>query len=240
VQFVDGDCAVVDGWHKAAVEFLDAHPDVAGVCGRRRERYPERSIYNLLCDIEWNTPIGEAKACGGDVMMRVEALAAAKGFRSMLIAGEEPELCLRLRAAGWRIWRLDREMTLHDAAMTSFSQWWKRSIRTGYAFAEGVLLHGARPERHWVQESLSSWLWGLVPLLFAVICTALFGPLGLAAFGIYPLQVVRLALQGKGSPRENWWRAVFLVIGKFPEMLGQLKFLRHRCLGGRSHLIEYK
>src|SRR5882762_4098126 len=81
VQFVDGDCAVVDGWPEAAAEFLDAHPDVAGVCGRRRERYPERSIYNLLCDIEWNTPVGEAKACGGDVMMRVEALGAAKGFR---------------------------------------------------------------------------------------------------------------------------------------------------------------
>jgi len=240
VQFVDGDCAVVDGWPEAAAEFLDAHPDVAGVCGRRRERYPERSIYNLLCDIEWNTPVGEAKACGGDVMMRVEALGAAKGFRPSLIAGEEPELCVRLRAAGWRIWRLDQEMTLHDAAMTGFGQWWKRSMRAGYAFAEGALLHGARPERHWVRESLSAWFWGLGFLLFAVVCTALFGPLGLAAFAIYPLQVVRLALRGKRSPRENWWRAVFLVIGKFPELLGQLKFLTHRCVGGRSHLIEYK
>jgi hypothetical protein len=33
---------------------------------------------------------------------------------------------------------------------------------------------------------------------------------------------------------------VFLVLGKFPEMLGQMKFFLHRHLGGQSRLIEYK
>ena len=46
---------------------------------------------------------------------------AASGFNATLIAGEEPELCLRLRQKGWEIWRLDAEMTLHDAAMTKFN-----------------------------------------------------------------------------------------------------------------------
>jgi GT2 family glycosyltransferase len=240
VQFVDADCTVVAGWLEAAVEFLDAYPDVAGVCGRCRERYPERSIYNLLCDIEWDTPVGEAKACGGNAMMRAHALATANGFRSSLIAGEEPELCLRLRAAGWRIWRLDKEMTLHDAAMTRFSQWWKRSKRSGYASAEGASLHGTPPERFLVRESRRAWFWGLGLPLLAFICTSLVGPAGLMAFAIYPLQVIRLALRGNRSRRENWWRAVFLVIGKFPEMLGQAKFISDRAFGRRSKLIEYK
>ena len=240
VQFVDGDCEVVDGWLKAAVEFLDAHPRVAAVCGRRRERYPGRSIYNLLCDIEWDVPIGEAKACGGDAMMRIDAFEKAGGYRADLIAGEEPELCVRLRAAGWRVWRLQQEMTLHDAAMSRFGQWWKRTVRGGYAYALGADLHGSPPERSGVRESRSAWFWGLGLPLFAFACTAFIGPFGLAALFVYLLQMVRLALRGERSARENWLRAAFLVLGKFPEMLGQAKFLLDRAFGNRSSLIEYK
>jgi hypothetical protein len=36
--------------------------------------------------------------------------------RAAQSAGEEPELCVRLRRRGWRILRLDAEMTRHDAA----------------------------------------------------------------------------------------------------------------------------
>ncbi|WP_445241601.1 glycosyltransferase family A protein [Microcoleus vaginatus] len=91
VQFVDGDCEVVDGWIDRAYNELAAKPEVAAVCGRRRERYPEASIYNQLCDIEWDTPIGETKACGGDSMMRASAFQQVEGFNPALIAGEEPE-----------------------------------------------------------------------------------------------------------------------------------------------------
>ena len=240
VQFIDGDCAVVAGWLEKAAAFLDAHRDVAAVCGRRRERYPERSIYNMLCDFDWDAPIGKTKACGGDVMMRIDAFEKVSGYRADLIAGEDPEVCVRLRAAGWNIWRLGEEMTLHDAAMTRFGQWWRRAVRGGYAYAEGAALHGALPERHGVRESLGAWLWGLGLPLFALVCTALFGPLGLIAFAAYPLQVVRLALRGDRSRRENWWGALFLVIGKFPEMLGQLKCLTHHWLRRKPGLIEYK
>src|ERR1700678_63187 len=160
VFFVDGDCEVIQGWLEHASRFLDQHPDVAVVCGSRRERYPEKSVYNTLCDIEWmQYPVGETKACGGDAMMRQDAFEQANGFRPDLICGEEPELCVRLRQVGWRIWRLADDMTLHDAAMYRFSQWWKRMLRGGYAFAQGVALHGAPPERHWVAESRRAWVW---------------------------------------------------------------------------------
>jgi len=240
VQFIDGDCEIVVGWLDAAVEFLDAHPDVAAVCGRRRERHPERSIYNLLCDIEWDTPAGEAKACGGDVMMRTKALAAVNGYRASLIAGEDPELCVRLRATGWRIWRLAEEMTLHDAAILYFRQWWTRTLRAGYAYAQGADLHGAPPERHGVHESRSAWLWGLGVPVATLVLSLWLGAWALLLLLAYPLQVARLAVRGNRTPRENWWRAAFLVLGKFPEMLGQMKFRIHRHLGGQSRLIEYK
>jgi GT2 family glycosyltransferase len=240
VQFVDGDCEVVPGWLGKAVTFLDARREVAVVSGRLRERHPEQSIYNLFCDIEWDSPAGETRTCGGNALIRADAFEKMSGYRADLIAGEEPELCVRLRAAGWHVWRLDEEMAWHDAAMTKFSQWWKRSVRAGYAFAEGASLHGASPERYCVRESRSAWFWGLGLPLFAFVYTALVGPFGLMAFAVYPLQVMRLALRGNRSLRENWLRAVFLVIGKFPEMLGQAKFMFDRAVGRRSRLIEYK
>jgi GT2 family glycosyltransferase len=240
VQFVDGDCEVVGDWLPRAKAFLDAQPKVAVVCGRRRERFPQRSIYNLLCDLEWDTPIGEAKACGGDALMRTDAFAAASGFRPDLIAGEEPELCVRLRATGWKVWRLGEEMTLHDAAMTRFGQWWKRTLRAGHAFAEGAFLHGAAPEQHWLQESRRAWVWGLGVPLATIIASLMLGWFGLLVLLIYPLQVVRLARRGDRSARENWLQAFFLVLGKFPEMLGQVKFLLNRFGAGKAALIEYK
>ena len=241
VFFVDGDCEVVRGWPQKALEFMGQHPETAVVWGRRREQNPRGSLYNLLCEIEWEDyPLGETTACGGDAVMRVAALREVNGFRSDLICGEEPEMCVRLRKAGWHIWHLADEMTLHDAALLRFSQWWKRMLRGGYAYAQGVALHGGPPERHWVTESRRAWIWGFLIPLGVLALTAVLGWWGLAALLIYPLQVARLAAGGKRVFRENWLRAGALVLSKFPEMLGQLKFILDRSRRVQSGLIEYK
>lgn len=240
VQFVDGDCEVDSRWLTSALGFLDAHPGVAVVCGRRRERHPEHSIYNLLCDIEWDTPLGETKACGGDAMFRADALQAVGAYRASLIAGEEPELCVRLRSVGWQVWRIDAEMTLHDAAITHLAQWWKRAVRGGHAYAEGAYLHGAPPERHSVRESLRIFLWAMVVPIIVAFATWVLGEAGLLLLLIYPLQVVRLARSGKRSTRENWIHAFFLVLGKFPELQGQITFWWRKVGAGSTALIEYK
>lgn len=240
VQFVDGDCEVVTTWLERAVIFMDSHIEVAATCGRRRERFPDKTVYNKLCDMEWNTPIGEAKACGGDVLMRVIAFEKANGYRADLIAGEEPELCVRFRAAGWKIWRLDEEMTLHDAAMTRFSQWWKRTMRAGHAFAEGAYLHGAPPEKHWVSETRRARVWGLVIPMIALILSVICIQWGLLFLLIYPLQVTRIALSSPNKDKSSWISAFFLVLGKFPEMLGQIKFYQRLRSGKQGRLIEYK
>ncbi len=240
VQFLDGDCEMLPGWLQRAVDFLDANPAVAAVGGRLRERFPDKTVYNMLCDIEWDTPIGEAKACGGNVLMRADAFAEVRGFRPDLIAGEEPELCVRLRACGWKIWRLDQDMALHDAAITRFGQWWRRTLRSGYSYAEGVHLHGDPPERHRVKESRRAWIWGLgIPMATLGLAPWL-GAWALVLALVYPMQVIRLALRGTRSVKQNWWRALFLVLGKFSEALGQLKFVCNKLAGRRAQLIEYK
>ena len=234
VQLIDGDCALCEGWIDAAVAALEANPKLAVVCGRRHERHPEASIYNQLCDWEWDTPVGPALACGGDAMMRLAALRAVGGYRDDLIAGEEPELCVRLRAAGWGIERLDAPMTWHDAAMTRFSQWWMRSKRAGHAFAEGAALHGAPPERHWVRETRRALIWGAA--LPAAILAGLFicPVVSLLLMMAYPAQVLRLTRRG---PR---LRAVFTVLGKFPEAQGALGYYLSRLMGRKRGIVEYK
>ena len=239
VQFVDGDCEVDPGWLAKAVDFLNLNAQVVAVCGRRRERFPERTIYNALCDMEWDTPVGEARACGGDAMLRTDALEAAGGFRADLIAGEEPELCIRLRARGGKVWRLDAEMTLHDVAMTRFGQWWQRAKRAGYAFAEGSSLHGKPPERHYVPQARRAFFWGLF-LPVAIVTTALINPFFFGMILIYPLQVLRIAAKSEMANPMTWWHALFQVLGRFPEGLGMLSFYQDRRLGNKGVLIEYK
>ena len=131
IQFVDGDCELNATWITTALIEMTAKPQAAVICGRRRERFPDATVYNKLCDLEWNTPIGKAKSSGGDALIRRSAFEQVGGYNPSVIAGEEPEMCVRLRAAGWEIWRVDAEMTLHDAAMTRFGQWWKRNVRAG-------------------------------------------------------------------------------------------------------------
>ena len=239
LQFVDGDCTLAPGWVETAVRFLDSTPGAAVVCGRRRERYPEASVYNRLCDREWNTLVGQALACGGDALMRRNAFEAEGGFRASLIAGEEPELCLRLRAKGWTVWRIDAEMTQHDAAITRLPQWWKRSRRGGFAAAAGAALHGRGPDRHGVAQTRRALVWGLALPGVAALGT-LVTPWALCLLAAYPAQVVRLAVR-KGCHSGDWEEAAFLALGKVPEALGVMDHALRRMLNNKPlEIIEYK
>jgi GT2 family glycosyltransferase len=240
IQFLDGDCELDIHWAEEAARCLNSQADTGAVCGRLRERYPERSIYNWLCDREWDGRAGEVRACGGNVMMRASAIETVGGYRDDLIAGEEPELCVRLRAAGWRVWRLDAEMAIHDAAMLSFGQWWRRALRSGYAFAQGAYLHGATPERHFVWETRRAFLWGLWLPAACLAASTLFWPVGLGAWLIYVLQFVRQTMRNPGPLTDRAILAIFQMLSRFPETLGQLKFTRDRLFSREQRLIEYK
>lgn len=243
VQFLDGDCALAEGWLACAAAELEQRPEVAAVCGRRRERFVNRSVFNRLCDLEWEMLTAQPGTFGGDVMVRIAAFRQVGGFNAALIAGEEPELSLRMRQKGWTILRISREMSVHDAAMTSFGQWCLRTVRSGHAYAEGAWLHGLEPERHWLRQSLSGWFWGLV-LPLSVLSLAWRIPA--AAFllaGAYPVLALRIyrRMRRRGLTSSNAsLYAVFCVLAKFPEVAGQIMFHVCRYERRRRRLIEYK
>jgi|SRR5665213_67938 len=239
VQFIDGDCELDKKWLNTAAPFLSTRDDLAMVCGRRRERHSSVSVYNRLCDIEWRTPVGQASACGGDSLVRANAFEAVGGFRTPLIAGEEPELCVRLRERGWKIWRIDAEMTRHDAAMTRFSQWWLRTVRYGFGMTEVSRLHWSSPFGIWKAELKRAIIWGgLLPLLIGF--AALVHPAALAVTLIYPLQICRIALTRGLRSSDSWAYALFVTLGKFAEFQGVSKFYWRKLLRQSTELIEYK
>ncbi len=174
-------------------------------------------------------------------MMRTEALDAVGGFRDDFIAGEEPELCVRLRAAGWRIWRLDADMAMHDAAMTRFGQWWRRAARAGYAFAQGASLHGAPPERHLCGRCAAPGFGAFGCRLCCMTGGAAIRPLGLGRLADLPASnPAPDAYATAGSLSERATLALFQMLARFAEAWGQIKFLRDRLLGRQARLIEYK
>lgn len=246
VQFVDGDCEIVPGWPAVAMEFLEQNPQVGVVCGRRRERYPQRTKYNLLCDIEWDTPVGQARACGGDALYRLSVLTQTEGFDPAFIAGEEPELCCRIRALGYQVWRLDAEMTWHDADMHHARQWWRRNLRSGYAYTLNWLKHGDKPEAFCKKEVRSILVWGSVPWAGLVMSLLFWSawPLLLAGL-LYLVQMVRIARSSSRIRSGFGGRAVRLyalttMLGKIPQLLGVVQCLIKKRRGTALTLVEYK
>jgi GT2 family glycosyltransferase len=243
VQVVDGDCEVQPGWIEAAASWLAAHPEIAVVCGRRRERHPEASPWNLAADVEWDAPPGESDACGGDAILRLSAWRAAGGYDAALIAGEEPELCWRLRRAGGRIVRLEREMTLHDAALLRFGQWWRRTRRSGHAYAELVWRQRGAPDPRPARQLASIALWGgALPLACALLAwpTGGWSAAGLALWA-RPWWGAWRQTRRRWPPRAAAVYASTCVLGKLAEMQGVAGFVWNRALLRRgSRLIEYK
>lgn len=247
VQFVDGDCEVAPGWLDRATAAFDEWPDVAVVTGRRRERYPERTIYNRLADFEWDGPAGEVEACGGDAMFRASVLREAGGYDPSLIAGEEPELCLRIRRRGWKVVRLAAEMTAHDVDMTRFLQWWRRSVRAGYAHAEGAARYGHGPERFNMRQIRSILFWGIglpavvVVLAFCPFPAPVLGALLLAGYPLLGVRVARYYERVQGWPPANArLYAAAMVVSRFSQAQGFLRYWTGRLGRRPSRIIEYK
>ena len=243
VQFLDGDCELRPGWLHAGVAALACDSGLAVVCGRLRERFPEASVYNRLCDLEWDIAAGPAESSGGIAMMRVAALAEVQGFTPELIAGEEPDLCFRLRQRGYRVLRLDAEMALHDAAMLRFGQWWRRARRCGYGYAEGAARHRHEPGRFWQRESRRILFWGsALPSLAIGLAIPTFG-LSLALLAGYPAlgwRIYRASRKQGRSPADARLYAQFCVLGKIPEGLGLAEYWLRRLARSPSAIIEHK
>jgi cellulose synthase/poly-beta-1,6-N-acetylglucosamine synthase-like glycosyltransferase len=248
VLFLDGDTVLHAGFVAASLaDFLD--PKVAVVWGHRREIHPEQSLFNRVLDLDWIYPPGPSDFCGGDAIMRLSALQEVGGFDASLIAGEEPELCQRMRAKGYTILHVDRPMTGHDLAMTRWPAYWRRAFRAGYAYAE--VSHRLRngPFPLWVREARRNLIHALVllGLTLAVVIA------GFALGSLWPVLLLPLALGAlalRTAVKVSWKarddKLTLLLYGlhshfqQIPIFFGQLAWMRDRRRSQQRLLIEYK
>lgn len=244
VQFMDGDCALATDWIETASRHLDQHSEVLAVWGSRREVAAHKSILNAICDVEWNqAEPGPTKSFGGDVMMRIAALQNIGGYREDVIAAEDDEVSIRLRASGGSIVRLDAPMTFHDASMLQFTQWWKRARRAGYAYALVSSIHGGEPEFYFRDDVRRSVLWGCLIPLCALIGAWLHWLIPIAALALYALRAFRTgkALQPRGWPPKvaaGW--GISCSLSPIPQFAGICSFLFDRLRKKTPQIIEYK
>jgi GT2 family glycosyltransferase len=244
VLFLDGDCDLAGGWLDRAVEALQQRPDVGIVCGHVREIHPKATVYNKLCDLEWQQTPGEIRTSGGRFLVRKEIFAAVGGFRPDVIAAEDDEFCIRVRKLGWKILLIDAEMARHDAHMTRFSQWWARARRSGHGYAQVSAMHGKGEERYFVRDCRRVLLWGLlVPVVALGLAPFTWGLSLAGAAALYAVQFLRIAQYGR---RRGWSGAdariyaFFTVLGKFPALLGLLSYQLGQLQGRAPAIIEYK
>jgi len=245
VLFLDGDCILDRGFPGAAIKAFEQDPRCAIVTGHLSERHPEASIYNRLCAIEWRSPPGQIQnmnALGGIMAARISAFRDVGGFNEQAIAGEEPDLGVRLGLAGYSIVKIDQPMATHDAQILHFGQWWRRAVRAGHALAHRYARHGRTPFRDGQREIRSVLFWGfLFPSLILVLIWPSRG-LSLILLGGYALlgrRIYRYYLRTGVPPTDALLAARFIVYGKFAEFLGILRYCLNR-LRGRFHIIEYK
>jgi cellulose synthase/poly-beta-1,6-N-acetylglucosamine synthase-like glycosyltransferase len=247
VLFLDGDTVVHENFPRAACDALLRDPSIAAAWGHRREMHPEASIFNRILDLDWMYKPGFTEYCGGDVLIRRKALSESGGFDEKLIAGEEPELCRRMRSCGYKVLHIDHPMTGHDLQITRWSQYWKRATRAGHAYAEVSERYRGSEDPSWASERRGNlirgcfWPFSLVSAILLSI-----------RFGFLP-PVLWLALFLAASARSAWkvrWKVtspwILLLFGihshlqQLPILVGQLQYEIHKRRGSAQGLIEYK
>lgn len=245
VQFVDGDCVLCEGWLEAAKQSMLSDARRAVIIGHLQESNPEASIYNRLCAMEWKSPAGDLRnfgALGGIFMVRVDVFKSLGGFNAHVIAGEDSEFGVRLSLAGYQVTKINHEMAIHDANMTTFTQWWTRAVRAGHAIGQRAHLNGKTSVQDCVQERKSTLFWGVfVPMLalLLLIPTRGMSMLILLAYAALALKVYFFRRNQNESVSDAILYTKFIVLGKLANGLGLLKFYFNR-FKQRYEIIEYK
>jgi len=115
ILYLDGDMELVTDWLEQAIPFLLTRPELAGVTGYRRDVYRRDGKTIGEQDERFGSeghPV-EVSSFGGGALYKRSALEQVGGFNPYIISEEEPELCMRLRHAGYKLVCLPHLMNRH-------------------------------------------------------------------------------------------------------------------------------
>ena len=245
VQFVDGDCTLLDGWLDAAVQALQEDVRRAAVSGHLLERNADASPYNRLCALEWKSCPGDLRNFSGLIgiaAIRSDVLLELGGYNPQVIAGEDSELGVRMGLAGYKVTKLDHAMATHDADISSFHQWWRRAVRAGHAIGQRAHLNGRSVLRDGMRERNSTLFWGIclpAVILITMVPSRGLSSIALGAYAALGWRVWRGRRQAGDTTGDAWLYTKFVIVAKFAHAVGLLKFFLNR-IARRYEIIEYK
>lgn len=207
ILFLDGDMELVNGWLEPALALLRGSPDVAGIAGTVRDLPKDTSRYHAERESasEKHHRVRETPFIGGASLYRRSALEAVGSFDSALYSDEEPEVGLRLRAAGFRLLLDDRPMVVHysdppDKLATTYGRW-RRNLYLGAG--QIVRKHLGTPLLAvWLRER-GFWIPPALALLALVIALAVWRAGGGGALALTWTTAMLLAFGGLAWRRRS-------------------------------------
>lgn len=115
VLFLDGDMELCEGWIEQALPVLNEQSELAVLTGHVIDLPITDQPVVVPSSQNNNTPckITELQHGGGAAIYRRSVLEQVGTFNPFVYSDEEPELCLRIRHAGYRVARIERPITLH-------------------------------------------------------------------------------------------------------------------------------
>lgn len=142
VLFLDGDMEICKGWLDQALGIMHTHPDVAVVCGIVIDCpiTPPNSTDKPVLTMQTDADVLAVSHGGGAALYRRSVLDQVGTFNPYLYSDEEPELCLRIRHAGYRILRLSHPIVFHySAPVDGFSSFLlRRNSKMMYGYGQVV------------------------------------------------------------------------------------------------------
>src|SRR5262249_34420450 len=163
VLFVDGDTEIEAAWVKAAVDYLDTSPRVAGIGGKLPEIYYDGGhVVGATPDVfEAGDAPAEVDELGGNAIYRRAVLDTIGSFNPFVVSYEESELTERLRHAGHAVVRLPVVLGTHHTgprgSLKGLSRRYRDNLIKGYgqvlrlALRQGTFRRHARRMKRYLQ-----------------------------------------------------------------------------------------
>ena len=226
IQFVDGDSILDELWLKKAFPVLSSDDSIGAVFGAIEEVGEQNNIYMKVCRFDWYTPPGDYRLCGGNALWKRIVFDEVGLFDGELIAGEEPDLCFRVRQKGYRIVCIDSPMVKHDLDMHYFKDYWNRSVRSGTAYAIIAMRYRKTQEKLWFKEMIRNFLdvflWSLMLIIGVSYSWKVAGLLFLI-FSLYRIgKVVLNVLPRSKGILDALLYALHIQFSRIPLVYGQI------------------
>jgi hypothetical protein len=127
--------------------------------------------------------------------------------------------------------------------MYHFTEWWRRTRRTGHAWAQVAALHGKSEERYFVRDCRRAWIWGLAIPSVAFALALVTRGISLMLLFLYGPQfgwIVRNARKRGWALGDSIVYSFFTVLSKFPAVEGMIAYHWRHWRGHALTIMEHK